>query len=246
MAETPRTAAEKQPVYLDIADRIRADIETGVFSPGDRLPAESELAASFGVARMTVRNALEILQFEGLIDRRRGRAGGTFIRCEPPLIELTRIDGILPQLREHGVAVESTVLSAQRGAASATVAQALELRVGDPVLNIVRMRAIDGVPALLENSYFPAALFPRLLEADLTRSLYELLGNFENRPASKIEEIVTARASAAEKKLMGVTHSLLLLRITRVARDFAGVAVEYSEDLLRSDSTRIQVRTPGH
>lgn len=237
-------SAINQPLYLEIADQIRNQIKTGVLLPGDRLPAESNLTAQFEVARMTIRHALEILQSEGLIDRRRGRGGGTFIMSEPPEIELTRVDGILPQLREQRISVESKVLVAELSTAPAHVAQALEIESGDPVFNIVRMRTIDGMPALLENSYFPAPLFPGLLEADLTKSLYELLENFSHRPISKVEEIATGQSSASEKQLMGVSHGVLLLRIRRSARDDSRAVVEYSEDLLRSDCIRIQVRTP--
>ncbi|ANE04684.1 GntR family transcriptional regulator [Corynebacterium crudilactis] len=244
MDEQQGSSALNQPIYLNIADQIRTEIKTGDLLPGDRLPAESKLATRFGVARMTIRHALEMLQFEGLIDRRRGRGGGTFIMNEPPEIELTRVEGILPQLREQHISVESTVLNSELQSAPAHVSQALELKAGAQVFNIVRMRRINGIPALLENSYFPAVLFPGLLEVDLTKSLYELLENFSHRPISKIEEIITSRANIAEKQLMGVNHSLLLLRITRTARDESRAVVEYSEDLLRSDCIRIQVKTP--
>lgn len=75
----------KQPAYLRIADEVRSWIESGQYAPGARLPHERAMVEQFGVARMTVRHALEILENEGLIDRRRGRTGGTFValRREP-------------------------------------------------------------------------------------------------------------------------------------------------------------------
>ena len=90
-----------QPAYLLIADSLRTRIEAGEWKPGDRLPSERELLGEFGVARMTLRNALDVLQSEALIDRRRGRNGGTFVNAIPPTVELTRIEGFLPQLRER-------------------------------------------------------------------------------------------------------------------------------------------------
>ncbi|WIM72004.1 GntR family transcriptional regulator [Corynebacterium suedekumii] len=82
--------------YLVIADELRARIERGDLTAGDKLPAERELVEEFHVARMTVRHALDILQLEGLIDRRRGRTGGTFVRSVPPVVELTRIEDSCP------------------------------------------------------------------------------------------------------------------------------------------------------
>lgn len=231
------------PAYLAIADTLRSRIEAGEWKPGQRIPSERELITEFGVARMTLRNALDVLQSEALIDRRRGRNGGTFINGIPPTVELTRIEGFLPQLRERHDTVDSEILTAEEIPVSDTVAKALEIEVGDAVFNIVRRRSVDGVPVLYENSYFPATLFPQLLERDLSQSLYELLDEYGRRPVWKSEKIIPARATAREKNQLSVAHNLPLLRIVRVAKDSTDEVVEYSEDLLRSDATQIQVVT---
>ena len=69
-----------------IADSLRSKIESGELQPGDRFPTERELVQKYNVARMTVRHALDIVQIEGLIDRKRGRTGGTFVRATPPTL----------------------------------------------------------------------------------------------------------------------------------------------------------------
>ncbi|MEL6288510.1 MAG: FadR/GntR family transcriptional regulator [Pseudomonadota bacterium] len=60
-----------------ITSRLRHAVETGVFADGDRLPAERDLATSFGAARSTVRKALDHLETEGLVSRKVG--SGTFV-----------------------------------------------------------------------------------------------------------------------------------------------------------------------
>lgn len=62
-----------------IADRVLAAVAVGVLSPGEALPAERDLATSFGVARNTVRQAIARLQGLGVLEARRGRSGGTFV-----------------------------------------------------------------------------------------------------------------------------------------------------------------------
>lgn len=235
----------KTPLYLRIADHLRKRIDNGELAPGEQLLPETQLAESYGVARMTVRQALEVLQEEGLIGRKRGRRGGTFVKAAPPQIELTRIDGILPQLRERGQAIESRVISARELQGTYEVCSALEIDEGNPVYQIVRLRSIRGVPTLLENSYFPAEIFPDLLSRDLTSSIYELLEHYNRRPVAKVEEIIVALCSPQEMELMQVTKARQLLRIMRVARDSAGTVVELSEDLIRYRSTRIVVKTPA-
>lgn len=232
-----------EPAYLRIADALRQEIVDGELESGDRLPAERELVERFDVARMTVRHALGLLQAEGLIERRRGRYGGTFVNSTPPVIELSRIDGILPQLREKHQAIDSEVLVAEPATASPAVAEALAIEPGASVFNISRLRSIDGVPLLLENSYFPADELPDILEADLTQSMYELLDQYGRRPVWKEEDVFPGRATTEEKEILGVPHNRPLLRIQRRARDTSGTVVEYSEDVMRSDSARIKVIT---
>ncbi|GAB2512079.1 HTH-type transcriptional repressor YvoA [Corynebacterium atrinae] len=236
--------SKRPPAYVMIADQLRGRIERGELLPGDRLPAERELVDEFGVARMTVRHALDILQLEGLIDRRRGRTGGTFVRGIPPVLDLTCIDGLMPQLRERGLTVTSTILEATEESASPAVACSLDLEVGEPVFRVSRLRHVDGTPMFIEISYFPAALVPGLLEEDLSESLYALLRNKWNlHPARKSETINPGIASGWEQDKLRISRNLPLLRISRVAETADGVKIEFSEDALRSDVTQIRVIT---
>lgn len=71
---------QRKPKYQQIADPLRQAIRSGEYGPGDRLPAESALMEQYGVARMTVRHALGVLQEEGLTESRKG--SGVFV-CDP-------------------------------------------------------------------------------------------------------------------------------------------------------------------
>lgn len=235
-----------KPAYLKIADELRVDIQAGRWPAGHRLPPELELVEKFGVARMTLRQALDILQLEGLIDRRRGRNGGTFVRGKRPVVELTRIEGFMPQLRDRGETVTSQVLQAELVYASAQVSEGLQLALGDPVFQVVRLRLVNGTPLLIENSYFPAHLMPGMLDADLSQSLYELMADsWGLRPVRKIEQISPGAASGWEQQQLGVGPSISLLRISRIAETNDCVRVEYSEDALRSDVAQVMVVTGG-
>ena len=77
---SPRLQSVRAPASHELAlDQIRRAIVTGRFLPGERLPAERELAGQLGVSRTTVRAALRVLQAEGLIEIRRGRSGGPVV-----------------------------------------------------------------------------------------------------------------------------------------------------------------------
>lgn len=238
--------SRRHPAYLAIADDLRSRIERRELTAGDRLPTERELVAEFGVARMTVRHALDVLQLEGLIDRRRGRTGGTFVRSIPPVVELTRMEGFMPQLQERNLNIDCRVLRTELVTAPTAVSQALDLDGDEKVFQVVRLRLVDDTPLLIENSYLPALLVPGLLEEDLGGSLHDL---FQSRwgihPVRKWETITPGVASGWEQETLGITRSLPLLRLTRVTQSDQGEYVEYSEDVLRSDIANIQVVTDG-
>ncbi|WP_241228364.1 GntR family transcriptional regulator [Corynebacterium hylobatis] len=236
--------SRRSPTYLVIADGIREQIESRGLAPGDRLPTERELVEEFGVARMTVRHALDVLQMEGLIERRRGRTGGTFVRSAPPVVELTRMEGVLPQLRQLGMAVSCEVHRATSVPAESIVAEALRIDPGAPVFRIVRVHSVEGTPMVIEKTHFPEERVPGLLEVDLSRPMYELLGVHWNlRPVHKAETIIPGVASAWEQEVLGITGNQPLLRICRNTATGDGVPLEHAVGVLRSDVARIRVVT---
>src|SRR4029077_19429027 len=88
-------------VYKQIADHLRAAIGKGRLREGDQLPSEAQLMSHYGVARMTVRNALRILQDEGLITAEHGR--GVYVRARPPVRRLAS-DRFAQRHRKEGKA----------------------------------------------------------------------------------------------------------------------------------------------
>lgn len=234
----------KSPAYVIIADEVRSWIENGEYAPGGRLPNERELVERFGVARMTVRHALDILQMEGCIDRKRGRTGGTFVRAVPPTVELTQVDGIFPQLEAMGREVNTIVTSQQTMQATARISRALDLEPEAPVYNVVRVRTVDGTPLMVQNSFYPVELVEGMDEYKLDGNIHKLLADkWDMAPTRKAETIIPSIASEWEQQQLGISRNLPVLNINRVSETKDGIFVEYSEDVLRSDIVRIKVIT---
>lgn len=237
-------SSRKQPIYVAIAEILRSRISNEKMQAGDRLPTERALAEEFGIARMTIRKTLDLLEMEGVVERRRGRTGGTFIRASVPKVEMTRIEGFIPRFRERNMEVTSVILTAERRHAPAKVTRALEIDAGDPVFYIERLRSVDGTPALIERSFFPANLVPGMLEQDLSGSIYELLGKkWSLPPVRKWEAIEPGVASAREQELLQVGAQLPLLRLVRRAQVANNRFIEYAEDVLRTDVACVEVYT---
>lgn len=233
-------------VHTQIEDWLSGAIAAGRFSPGDRLPAEQDLAGWFGVSRMTLRHALGELARRGLVIRSVGRGGGTFV-AEPKLEwDLTTLAGFSQQLRRHGVTPGARVLAASGHPAGPATAAALEISEDDRVYGVRRIRLADGRPVALAHSWFPAALFPGMLECRLDGSLYELLeAGYGQRPHRARERLEPVAASAREAEALGTGEGAPLMLVERTAYSRSGQPLEFARDLFRGDRTRIVVWTSG-
>src|SRR5689334_2439790 len=101
VAVTPVDKSSDRPAFKQIADDIRRQIESGALSPGDRVPSEAQLISAYGVARMTVRQALSVLKAEGLLLAEHGR--GVFVRSKP-VVRRVASDRFARRHREVGQA----------------------------------------------------------------------------------------------------------------------------------------------
>lgn len=234
------------PTAADVRRRLRELVTGGTHRPGERLGGERDLAATLGVSRETLRQALRALEREGVVLRVRGRGGGTFVAPRKVERDLTRIVGVPELLRSQGFTAGSQVISAGLEPADETIAQALDLAPGDAVARIVRLRLADGGPISLENACFPARRFPGLFNRPLGGSLYELFAEeYGVRPGEAVEQIEVVLAGDEEAALLRTEPGAPLLALERITRDPAGVPFEHSHDLLRADRIRIVVRSAG-
>lgn len=211
---------------------------------GDKLPAEGGLADALGVSRMTLRQALATLEGKGLLQRQRGRNGGTFI-AEPKIdCDLTGLAGFTEQMRRANVRAGARLVSATTVRAPGSVALALQVERGADVHEVVRVRSANREPLALERSYFPVEVFPDLLEQSLSGSLYTLMRRvYGQAPQNSTESLEPVISTEQEARLLRVEAGSPLMLIERTAYTASGVPVECAFDLYRADRTRITVRT---
>lgn len=161
-----------------------------------------------------------------------------------PVVELTRMEGFLPQLIERSHEVTSEILLADSMGAPQEIARSLQIEPLDEVIRVIRLRKVDGTPLLMESSYFPAELVPGMLDLDLSGSLYQLLEQqWDKGPVCKEETIAPGVATHKEQEYLEVSSSMPLLRINRIAFITGNRPIEYSADVLRSDAAQIKVIT---
>lgn len=235
--------AGDSPAHLRIGHWLEQLIATKTLRPGDKLPAEVEIANALGVSRMTLRQALASIEAKGLLDRRRGRFGGNFVATPRIEFDHASLPGFTEQMRRIHVEAGARVLSATTRVASTEVRKSLGLPRSGRVHEILRARSANGEPIVLEEAHLPAAVFPGLLSADLSGSLYAAMREYDAAPFSADERIEATQANEQQADVLGVDPGSPLLLITRTSFTEAGVAVEFSRDYHRSDRARIRIKS---
>ena len=232
------------PLHTQIEHWLMDIIGTGALVPGDRLPREADFALALGVSRMTLRQALSSLEAHGIVLRKTGRAGGTFV-CEPVIeCDLTGLRGFTEQMQRANVRAGARIISAELVAAPTNVSLALSLRARASVFEVIRVRTARRAPLALERAYFPSAPFPELLQQRLGGSIYDILRKqYGQSPHTAHEVLEPVAASAEDALLLDVAIGTPLMLIERTTYTAAGLAIEYARDLFRPDRVRISLQT---
>src|ERR671921_2311028 len=145
------------PKHVRVREYVRSLLEGA--ERGTPTPSERELVQRFGVARMTVRQALDALVAEGLLERIPGR--GTFV-AQPPKSP-GRLTSFTEEIKRRGMLPESQTLLARVEQAGPGVARALDISPGDPVLHWRRLRRADQAIVCVEDAYLNEVLLPGFL-----------------------------------------------------------------------------------
>jgi GntR family transcriptional regulator len=215
--------------HVQVREYVRGLIQGA--DPGSPAPSERELVQHFGVARMTVRQALDALVSEGLLERVPGR--GTFVARAKIDVQV-RLSSYTEEMARRGMRPSARTMLARMEAAGPGVARALEIGEGDKVVHWQRLRMADAVPMCIEDAYLADSIVPKFLEQPLPDSLYVELQRRDLLPTWGEDSVDAALSRSDEAELLGIRTGEPVLRIAR--RAFAGnIAVEVSRSTYRAD-----------
>jgi GntR family transcriptional regulator len=229
-----------KPLHSQVRDSLTQRIASGQWPPGSRLPGEMELCSLFGVSRITIRQALQVLEADGLIERQRGR--GTTVKARPFEQRLSGMYSFSEELQRIGAKPTSTVLGFALESASDVVASRLAIAPGAPVLAVKRLRLAVQEPFAVECSYIPAALAGDFSREDVEQhGLYGALQHSAGITPQRAEETFGAEALPPQHAaLLQVKKNAPAMLVERVAV-WEGVAVEYCVSWIRADKFRFKV-----
>lgn len=242
----PLPESSPLPLWFQIAERLRDAIFKGEFMPGDALPSESQLNATFGISRSTSRAALDKLEQENLIIRKSGK-GSIVVR---PRIELPANEmlGFSADMKRRGLKPSYSTLFAGRAKAPVAVAEALGVTMHSLIYQSRRLLIANDDPIGIAVSWLSPALLqghvPPTAAALNEGSLYEWLqrefGTKIIRASEYIEAAIIGNEMAAELRL---TRGAPVLIIRRQSFGENNLPIEYVILYFRADRYRLQLES---
>ena len=229
-------AASPLPLYHQLAEELFARIRAGQYPPGQRIPSEHELAASYGVGRPTVRQATDALIQRGLLVRRRG--SGTFVRSVPAQVDLFSLAGTLVSFERGGLALDSRLLGRPRPLViDPDEASQLHPLAGRSAIRLIRLSRVEGTPVLLEEIDFAAEHFPGLTKLPLQgRSLSEVVEQqYRMRPHAADQSFRVFALDRARARALELTAGSSILQVDRTLHFARAEAAVFARMFCRTD-----------
>jgi GntR family transcriptional regulator len=226
---------DTRTLVIQLRDRIADLIRDEGLNPGDKLPTEAQLTQRFKISRPALREALKLLEQDGMIYVEHGR--GRFVspmsavRVDRPI---TVFESVTDMTRHYGYETVSKVLSIAEEMPDAVMAEQLRLGPGDRVVRLERLRLQNDEPILYAIDYIPRSIIPRrLYDVDWSGSLLDLLDTYKHRPrmsAATVSAVMLPEEVVARHDLRDFGPALL---IRETCYSPAGMPVIYAMDYHR-------------
>jgi len=233
---------ERRPLYLQVHDRLLALIQEGGLQPGERLPSETDLAGRFGISRATLREALRLLEDEGIVVRRHGV--GTFVAANAHLeTGLERLESVLALAGRQGMETRVEDLVVATVEADRAVAERLRVERGTPLTSISRTILVADRPAAyMQDLVLPSWLTPDQIDEGFSGSVLDLLRRrYPRRIQEALAEITAVRAGRTLARRLGVHPDAALLLIEETLFEATGTPIGFSRNYFVPDRFRFHV-----
>ncbi|WP_071460688.1 GntR family transcriptional regulator [Bacillus massilinigeriensis] len=228
------------PIYYQLEELIKKQMENNELQPGDALPSEREYSELHGISRMTVRQAISNLVQNGMLYRQQGK--GTFVaerKIEKQLLGLT---SFTEDMQGRGVRTWSEVVDFQKVPANLYIASQLEMIVHDEVFEIKRVRMAEGTPMAYETTYLPAKLLQGLTEEAATQSIYLYIDEHLSSPIGSARQTIEAStANDMEADYLQIPEGSPVLLIERTSKLKDGTPIELAKSVYRADRYKFSV-----
>lgn len=238
MATTPFSDSPI-PRYLQMADLLRQRIARGLWAQGAKLPSLEALAAEFGVARVTMRQAIELLARDGLVSPQQGR--GTFVTGRPAREHWLGVETTLDELSRMYRDTEPQIVTIDES----STAPALAPEEGTPAERYAFMRRVhsrDGQAYCVINIHLDQRIFKRNPQRFRNETVIPILTRMKGVSIAHAHQVMTIGTADMEvARLLGIAVNAPVAEVRRVFRDLNGCVIYLGEVSYRGDAIRLEM-----
>jgi len=231
------------PKYQVIRAVLRARFQRD-FVPGARLPTGDQLCRTFGTSRITVQQALSLLEKDGLIRREQGR--GTFYVGEPTPVAEARLSGIMESVMKYREGAYAKVVGKRVVAASPRLAARLQEPLESPLVSIERVGIMDDQPIVYVTAFLPERIGVRLLDDDdelnQRKAIVSILQDKYGVQITSVHQTIAATlADPVFADYLGIEIGEPVLEVERTYFGVDGHPVNFSTAFYRTDRYRFEI-----
>ena len=241
--DEPLLSNSEVPLYRQLMELIRNNIQNNVWKTGDQIPSETVLGAQYSISRVTIRNAITELVEEGLLAKRQGK--GTYVVGKRIEKDLSIFSDFTQTCISRGHIPGTQTISAKIKTANSKVCKDLNVPEDSELVVIERIRLMDNEPAIIETNYFTTE-YAFLLEKNLDASLYEILKLYHAYPTTGKVTIGICYATEKEAKYLQVNPHDALLLVYECAYDQNRKVLHVCKELIRSDKFQFSINQIDH
>ncbi|MDR5784906.1 GntR family transcriptional regulator [Caballeronia sp. LZ065] len=240
---TRASLASPIPLYLQIADALRDRIARGVWQQGQLIPTLEQIADEFDVARVTARQAVQMLMTEGALTPQRGR--GTFVTAAAPSIKPVQVVTNLQELAEMYRSTTPELLTVDENSRAPAVGASLGA-LAPAYTHMKRVHSTEGAPYCVISLYLDERIFSKSPERFRAQTVIPLLMDLKPCPIAKAHQTLTIGSADAETaRLLRVPAESPIARVERVFNDRDGTVIYYADVVYRGDVVRLEMDLGG-
>lgn len=227
------------PLYAQVANALRGEIESGRWDRGEQLPAIDDLAARFGVARATLRQAIEVLEGEGLVQRRHGR--GTFVACDPREQRWLRLASDWDSFLEMIEPLEPKLHHVEPAERQPHIHEG----EGKPAAAYQRLKRVhykDERPFCALDIYLASNIYLRIRDELRNELVVPLLTRMNDLEIDKVHQTLTV--DGANQSIAGLLDLPLgapVATVRRTIRDKSGTCIYVADVVYRGDVVKLDI-----
>ena len=228
--------------YQKVMNDIKNDVISGIYAVGNQLPSEVELQEKYKVSRVTLRRAVDQLVKDGYVKKVQGK--GTYVRNFKKIKRLIRhasIESFSKIVIENEMTPKTKVLSIKECKFQLDISNYNGLT--EQAINVWRLRYADNVPVTIENNYFPSPRFKKILEMDMSQSLYNLFYlQFGIKSLHTKKATISIVASSYElAQLLDCSVGFPLFLLETIITDDCGNVVQVAEEYIMSNRYQFEL-----